>query len=50
MSKHNAYGSPSRGELLPTVSIVVPFLVNRFYGEDIYINLVNEKKELQWRL
>ena len=36
---------------VPRVSIVVPFLVNQVYGQDLVIEiLVNRKKELQWRL
>ena len=36
---------------LRIVSIVVPFLVNQFYVSDPIIEiLVNQKKELQWRL
>ena len=44
-------GTPTRVSGLPRVSIVVPFLVNQFYGWDPIIEiLVNQKKELQWRL
>ena len=36
---------------LPIVSIVVPFLVNQnLYYRILTIKLVNQKKELQWRL
>ena len=36
---------------LPRVSHVVPFLAKQFYGQDPIIEiLVNQKKELQWRL
>ena len=36
---------------IPRVSIVVPFLVNQnLYYRILTIKLVNQKKELQWRL
>ena len=36
---------------LPIVSIVVPFLVNQnLYYRILTIKLVNQEKELQWRL
>ena len=38
---------------LPIVSIVFPFLVNQFqnlYYRILTIKLVNQKKELQWKL
>ena len=36
---------------LPKVSIVVPFFVNQdLYYRILTIKLVNQKKELQWRL
>ena len=43
--------SLKRFRIRPLVSIVVPFLVNQFYGWDpIMENLVKQQKELQWRL
>ena len=39
------------GIIVPIVSIVVPVLVNQFYGWDPIIEiLVNQTNELQWRL
>ena len=46
-----AFGFSKSGFRIPIVSIVVPFLVNQnLYYKILTIKLVNQKKELQWRL